>query len=206
MAISANSSRPQSSGQKSNIFIDVMVIKSAEDVTEKEQEAGFQHDVAIRLELGYTEPSKSEWGKTVTVGSGKMVRGEPTEDFPQGKVVDWGAGFKVRDLLLAAGLPDACGDNGEINYPELVGKEVKMLTYISTNTDKGKACNHFTGVNRPNQSLIDYFLGQTRPNKNGKVYIKDFKDPNVSPQNAMSSDADLSGPWDNEQPIGKDFI
>ena len=58
MAISANSSRPQSSGQKSNIFIDVMVIKSAEDVTEKEQEAGFQHDVAIRLELGYTEPSK----------------------------------------------------------------------------------------------------------------------------------------------------
>jgi|10_taG_2_1085330.scaffolds.fasta_scaffold08282_3 hypothetical protein len=206
MAITASSPRQQSSGQKSNIFLDVMVIKASKDVTEKEQQAGFQHDVAIQLELGYTDPEKSEWSKTITVGSGKMVRSEPTEDHPKGKVVDWGAGFKVRDLLLAAGLPGECGDDGEVNYPELVGKEVKMLTYISSNTDRGKSWNHFTSATRPDKSFIDYFIGQTKPNRKGNVYVKDFKDPNVSPENAMSSDTDLSGPWDDEQSIGKDFI
>ena len=184
--------------QKSNIFVDDVVIVEAEDVTEKEHAAGFKHDVAIKVIVHYLDSTKEGWSKTLTVGSGKMVRNE------DGTVVDWGAGFKVRDLLLAAGLPDECGDNGEVNYPELVGKEVKMLTYISSKTDKGKAWNHFTNTARPNESFIKYFLGQTKPNaRSGVVYIKDFLDPNVSPGNALNDD--LSGPWDSD-PIKKDFI
>ena len=190
--------RDDNSTPKSNIFIDDVVIVNAEDVTEKEHEAGFKHDVAIKLNVNYLSPDKDGWSKILTVGSGKMVRNE------DGVVIDWGAGFKVRDLLLAAGLPDECGDNGEVNYPELVGKEVKMLTYISSKTNKGKEWNHFTSTARPNESFIKYFIGQTKPNrKSGVVYIKDFLDPNVSPENAM--DDGLSGPWDNE-PINKDFI
>ena len=103
--------RDENSNQKSNIFIDDVVIVNAEDVTEKEHEAGFKHDVAIKVNVNYLSPDKDGWSKVLTVGSGKMVRNE------DGNVVDWGAGFKIRDLLLAAGLPDECGDNGEVNYP-----------------------------------------------------------------------------------------
>lgn len=190
------------SNDNSNIFIDPVVITFASDVTQSEQEAGFNHDAAVQIKVDYLSEDKADWSRTITIG-GRFGRNE------SGEVEAWGGAFKLRDLFESASSDntrDIIDDDGKIidsEINDLVGKEIKILSYVSSKTGKAKVWNHVTNLRRSDDSYKSYFLRQVQDG-----WVKDFQDPNAGPQNGMVESNDLDGPWDDNktQEFQQDFV